>query len=221
MSTATLTQASGGSDEKPHWNQNLPSVIRGCCAFVCLLAAIFAAVIVYTKVSANAELLSGNAVIDSVHYTDAVKAAITQKLEGAKGLFQASLVVLGILWGLVIAKKDDRALRITDRPEMIMFLSANVLFLVSGYCYSAYTDAMATVHAAGPVEYEDPKDLTIMDFRDSRIDNLYVWQRGVWVAAMIVTAIALFCSHVVKEHSEKAKSPCEPSPSPVPLSGSV
>ncbi len=166
----------------------------------------------------NETLLSGNAQINAIPYNEPTKAAVAQKLEGAKGLFQITMIVMAVLWGLVIAKKDERALLFSKAhlPELLMFVFANLLFAASAFCYSSYTDAMSSVHIQGAVEIEDSKDVTIMDFREPRINNYYVWQERIWVAAMVVTGLALASAHGIRtlqEEAQKEKPQCDTSPS--------
>ena len=120
----------------------------------------------------NSKLFEGNASIKAVAYIEPVKVAITQKLEGAKGLFQSSLLFMAVLWGLVIARREERVLGLRQGswPELVMFIIANALFAASAYCYVEYTDAISRVHALGDIQYDEPKDLTIMDYRDPRIN---------------------------------------------------
>jgi len=67
--------------------------------------------------------------IKTLHYTEPVKLAAAQKIEGAKGLFQVSMLVVGVLWSLIVAKRDEKAMLLHDRPELIMFVIANALFV--------------------------------------------------------------------------------------------
>jgi len=154
----------------------------------------------------NSSLLSGNAQIKAVPYTEPTKAAVAQKLEGAKGMFQITMLVMAVLWGLLIAKKDERALFFSGshRQEVFLFITANLLFLASAYCYSGYTDAMSSVHVQGQVELEDPKDITIMDFNDPRINGFYVWQMRIWVTAMVVTGLALASAYGFRSPEQEA-----------------
>lgn len=176
--------------------------------FISIVAGLYSVIYIHELIE-NEKQLSGNAQIDAIPYIDPVKLAVSQKLEGAKGLFQTSLLIIGVLWGLVITKKDDKSL-LSDVPEVVMFAIANCLFCLSIYCYSEYTNAMATVLAFPGIQYDEPKDQTIMDFRDSRIDNLYLWQSRVFILAMIVTALSLISAHSLKKPKEH--NLCTPSP---------
>ena len=104
-----------------------------------------------------------------------------------------------MLWGLIIAKKDEHKLLLTDFPEFIMFLLANVWFVTSCYCYSDYLDAMADIHSRDP-KYAEPADLTIMDFRSPLINNFYLIQQTLWVYGVVTAAMTLFSAHVLKEN---------------------
>ena len=154
----------------------------------------------YLQIAKNFEMMSGNAHFSSIPYNDATKAAIQQKLEGAKNLAQSTLLVLAVLWGLIIAKKEERALFFSKAHllELAMFFIANLLFASSLYCYSQYNDAMSSVHIQGPIDRDEPADIVIMNFRDDRINDFYKWQERFWIVAIAVTGATLVCAHGIR-----------------------
>jgi hypothetical protein len=172
-------------------------VLRWLFLLTALILACFAAVEV-ERISRATQSLKEARQINSVAYTDPIKAAVAQKLEAAKGLFQASLLVVAVLWGLVIAKKDEHKLLLTDLPEFGMFLLANIWFVASCYSYTGYLDAMADVHSRAP-KYVEPADLRIMDFRSPLINGFYAIQQSLWVYGVVTAAMTLFSAHLLKE----------------------
>ncbi|HEX3152926.1 MAG TPA: hypothetical protein VHR66_32945 [Gemmataceae bacterium] len=151
--------------------------------------------------------LEGPFVLGTVAYTDQVKAAVTQKLDSSKSLLTGSLVVFGVLWGLILAKKGEGKLVVSDLPEMMLFLFANTSFAVSWYCQSEYVDAVAAVHAQAGLTYVDAKEQEIFDFRDSRIDDYSRWQFNLAFAAVLYTGAALASAHILKESPTGASTP--------------
>jgi hypothetical protein len=85
-----------------------------------------------------------------------------------------------------------------------MFFIANTLLVASVYCYSQYMDAMATVHAIGEIQFDEPKELTIMEYRDKRIDNFSKFQERLWIAGMVATGLTLLSAHLFKRPSTEA-----------------
>src|SRR5262245_58815672 len=69
------------------------------CAFILGYAAVIGWRMHLNYVAINAPGFS----MEALPYTDSVKVAVTQKLEGAKGLLQASLLAFAVLWGLILA----------------------------------------------------------------------------------------------------------------------
>jgi len=157
-------------------------------------------VYLHTKIIDNFHRYSGKTNFNPIPYNEATKAAIAQKLDGAKNVSQAILLGMAVLWGLILAKKDERKLIFSSSrtPELLMFVIANVLLISSLYCYSEYTDAISSVHVQGPTDPDARNDVSIMDFRDDRINNLYRWQMQFWILGMVITGAALFCAHAIR-----------------------
>ncbi len=151
------------------------------------------------RVDRNYAALQAQRTFDPVAYTEPIKAAVAQKLESSKGLFQASVLVLALLWGLVIAKKDEHKLLLTDVPEFVMFLLATIWFAASWYCYSEYLDAMAQIHSRD-AKYSEPADVVIMDFRSPLINSFFVSQGNLWLYGVVTAALTLFSAHRLKEN---------------------
>jgi len=95
-----------------------------------------------------------NVDLDPLYYTEPVKLAVTQKLEGAKTTLQVLIGVMIVLWGMILTKKDEKVLLFNDKPEVISFISANILFFISVIFYIAYTSFMADVLTVGQGKYE-------------------------------------------------------------------
>jgi hypothetical protein len=155
----------------------------------------------------NATRLEGTTQVDAIAYTDLVKSAIVQKLDGSKTLVQGSFLVFAALWSLVIAKKGEAKLVMGDWPELIMFGVASLCFVLSWYCSAEYSDAVAMIQAQGGLTYEKPEDQTIMDFRDPRFNDLTSWQYHFCLMAIIAACLTLVSAHMLKEPSCDNTSP--------------
>ncbi|MBO0699196.1 MAG: hypothetical protein J2P46_12440 [Zavarzinella sp.] len=166
------------------------------------------------------ELTQGAFVLETVAYTEPVKAAVAQKVDGSKGLFQASLLVIAALWTLVVAKKDEKRLVLGDWPEIGMFLIANGFFAMNWLAYSLYMDAMTAIHIPTTQGLIGPEDLVIADYRDARIEMFATSQVSFWVSGAVIAAAALVSAHVLKETVPCADAPA-PSSGPSPALAGV
>lgn len=179
--------------------------IRLITRYVLLLTSCAIAVqvgISTSEVYANHKYFEGNAAVETISYTDAVKAAIAQKIDSSKAIFQASLLVMAVLWGLILAKKDERKLIFTSVPEWVMFFIANACFAVSFWCYSTYMDMMAAIHTMGntaDVVHQKASDVLIYDYRDEKLSSFLKSQQYIWCLGIAVSAMVLISAHVLKE----------------------
>lgn len=149
----------------------------------------------------------------SITYTDPIKSAVVQKLEGSKGLLQISLLAFGVVWGLIITKRDEKIFSSKDWRENTMFIITNLLFLLSGFCYYFYTNAMADVLVQGntvPLEPDEPA--TIINFRDPLINGFVELQTRCAILALISCGIL-----VISVHHIKGEAPCDSAQDPSQL----
>lgn len=141
--------------------------------------------------------------VASLIYTDPIKSAITQKMDSAKSVLQASFLVFAVLWGVILAKKGEGKLVLGNRPEIAMFFCANACFLFSWTFFANYSDAMAAIQARADTSLnpDDPKEQTIPDFRTKVIDALPERQYSIFVLALMTTGVTLLSAHLLKEAS--------------------
>jgi hypothetical protein len=150
--------------------------------------------------------------LPGVLYTDGVKAAVTQKMDGAKSILQASFLVVGALGTVIIAKRGEGKLVMGDRQEFGMLAIAIGFFVASWYCYTDYADSMAALQASQSSTFNaaDPKEQMIPDFRAKVIERLADRQYTFFLLAVFATGATLFSAHILKE-----ASPCPASSPPV------
>jgi len=134
----------------------------------------------------------------AIAYTDPVKQAVEQKLAIGKEVFQATLIVLGVVWGFVIVKREERILQLEDWPEWVMFLFANAWFVASCYSYLQYLDVLAGFHGSA-IRYLEPKDLTIPDYRNEKVETFLNFQQTFAGYGFLTSAIMLLSSYLLKE----------------------
>jgi|SRR5947209_1456027 len=149
--------------------------------------------------------------LPAVIYTDGVKAAVTQKMDGAKSILQASFLVFAALWGVILAKKGEGKLVMGDWQEFFMLAFAVGFFLASWNCYTDYADSMSALQAQQTTTFnpDDPKETMIPDFRAGVIERIADRQYTFFLLAVLATGVTLFSAHILKE-----ASPCTASSPP-------
>jgi hypothetical protein len=169
----------------------------------------------WLKASTEAESFSHNPTVSAIAYTDPVKSAITQKVDGAKSVLQASFLVFAVLWGVILAKKGEGKLLLGDWPELAMFFAANFCFLISWTYYLNYADSMAAIQSQADTSLnpDDPKEQVIPDYRTDIIGVLPDRQYTIFVLALAATGVTLLSAHLLKE------SPTWPAPTQSPSPG--
>ena len=127
--------------------------------------------------------------------TDLLKAAIDLKLEQSKSEFQLALVMMGALWGLMIAKKDEARIVLSDRPELLMFCCASVLLICSCISHFVYVDNIAYVFwLAGSIE----SGKSIPDVFESGVNNPFRSQLWCLLGGFFVGMFTLFSAYKLK-----------------------
>lgn len=134
--------------------------------------------------------------IDDVFLNDLIKAAIEVRLEQTKSLFELGLLLLGALWALLIAKKDEARIVLSDRPEVGMFLCASTLLLLSLLCHLLYAQEITDILSlAGKLADEKP---SLPDIFNSNINYLFLAQCWFLVGGLVVAVLTLVSAHKLK-----------------------
>jgi hypothetical protein len=76
-------------------------------------------------------------------YTELTKSGIDLKSGESDKLADVTLILLGSLAGLVLAKPDEAKLTLQDKPELLMFISALALLLSSTIFHESYISSIA------------------------------------------------------------------------------
>lgn len=93
------------------------------------------------------QLLSGQQSIPAIKMTDEIKKAIDYRVDLSKTLFQTTLVVLGGIWSLVLAKKDDANVVFHDNLSMGTFFCANLVLFFAGVSHIDFVMDMSSLLA--------------------------------------------------------------------------
>jgi hypothetical protein len=162
-------------------------------------------------------------------YTELTKSGIDLNTGESDKFFDVTLVLLGTLAGLVLAKPKEAKMTLEDKPELLMFISAVMLLIsssichmlylsaVSDVCFKAKTDRLITQVTPGsepnpdwkpetvltPVpsgpQYVVETQLTLQDVRDPGVEYLLRGQTWFLVFGFILVCMVLVSANLLKE----------------------
>jgi hypothetical protein len=133
--------------------------------------------------------------VNNLTYGDLIKDLVDLKRDQSGKLFDVALLMLGALFALMIAKKDEARIVLTDLPEMIMFLASSVLLLASLGCDITYLRVISeSLYIGGRAEQQSMPDIFSSEF-----EGFYNAQIGFLCAGVIAAAVTLFSAHRLKE----------------------
>lgn len=118
--------------------------------------------------------------------TEDVRKAIDYRVELSKTLFNTTLIVLGGLWSIVLAKKDEASIVFHDGIAIAILCCANVLLFSAGWDHINYVMEMSSILAAVPVNSGKVPDIDAQYVLASLLSQLFRI-----FAAIIVSAFAL------------------------------
>jgi hypothetical protein len=168
--------------------------IRYCLALLCFLVFLgcLGAFFFYQWFSWKPQIVFSN-----IKINDLIKAGLQLKIDKSRSEFQLGLLLIGALWAfLIIGKKDEANHPLSDRPEQIMFFSANLLLLISCLFHVGYLeDIIYIYYVAGGLT-----DATsIPDVFSTMINNPYNFQYWSMLGGLVVTALTFFSVFILKE----------------------
>ncbi len=173
--------------------------VREVAAYVCAAILVVAACAViwyrFTHHTAVEEPLA----VPAVPYNDVRKAAIDLYVEQIKTVFQITLIALGLLIGLVAAKKDEARIVLGDRPEILMFIVAFSLLMLSLYMYYNQLGVLSSVLHSGADVYVSQSHSVIPDIMNPKLIYAGVFQFYFLIAGLFATALTLVSAHWLKE----------------------
>ena len=134
-------------------------------------------------------------IVKDREFNELIKAGIQLKVEQSRSEFHLALLVMGALWTLIVAKKDEARLVLADTPELLMFCCANLLLLMSTAYHLLYVEDIASIYSlAGGIKGAS----TIPDVLGSGINNPYRFQLWSLAGGVVVTALTLISAHKLK-----------------------
>jgi hypothetical protein len=136
--------------------------------------------------------------LEDLAYNDLTKLAIDVKRDQSKSLFTYNVVLLGVLWGLILLKKEGPLINWGDVPEGVLFLLGNVAVALNALCYSLYAGLVSSI-ASVAARRAEPGALSVPNFLDPRIDVFFRVQEQSLIAILILVGLVVFSAHKLKE----------------------
>jgi hypothetical protein len=122
---------------------------------------------------------------------DGLKKGLELRIELSSKLFDLGLLLLGVLWGFVLAKEGS--IHFSHWQDIVLFVSSNLLLLISLLCHLVYRLHLANmvwdlaVPPSPPASESvaPPSTLPLPDIRDAYVDVPFKAQWMLFFAALI------------------------------------
>jgi len=155
------------------------------------VACLITAVILFSGV----KLVGG---VDPLLMDDVTTKSIDARLVLSQSLFQVALLMIGALAAIIIAKPGETQIVFHKNPELLMFLSASVVLLISIVCYGFYLNKITEQFAAAVRARSKsavPIATFIPDVFDENVNYLFKLQFVSLVAGVVNGALTLFSAY--------------------------
>jgi hypothetical protein len=187
---STPSPPAGGPRKRRLFRTALRSVFFLCCCG--------AAIFVINKTWDAYRRIPKYESLKQIPYNDMTKVAVELKVAQSNHLFDLGLVLLGALWALVIAKKDEVGITLGDWPEVITFCIASLLLLLSFVCHESYLDNLSDAHLLGAMT-SLPGKVMVPDVSDPLVTYLLENQIGLLVGGSFIAVATIFSAHHLKD----------------------
>lgn len=168
--------------------------LRWFLSILCLL--VFTYALIYTLHRNYA--ISPLEGVDDRPFNELTSESIKTQVEFSRSLFEVGLLVTGALWALIIAKKDEAGVVLDDHPELIMFISASLLLLLSLICHAMYLKEIEYVLGVSGRAFNEKRP-SVLDIFNPNIHYLFSSQAWFLGAGIIIAITTLFSAHRLKE----------------------
>ena len=140
--------------------------------------------------------------INDLPFNELTKKSVETRLDLSRSLFELALLMLGALWALVIAKKDEAQIVLSKPSEALMFLGASLLLLLSVSSHAVYlnnvtrylADAAASSKSGAGVNL----DLSLPNIFDRNVNYVFVIQIINLIAGVFNAIATIFSAHKLK-----------------------
>jgi len=140
------------------------------------------------------------ALLNEIPYNEATKAALDIRVQHTGNLFELTVLSLGALWALVIAKRDEARIAFGDRPELIMFVFASLSLLLSILWHEIYLDTLGYFLLLGARTCFNAPEKCLPDvFEYGPLKTVYTFQEVFLALGAGHAVITLVSAHRIKE----------------------
>ena len=167
----------------------LLAIVSPTVTACCLVAIIW--------LSLNVSIDAG---IENLPFNEVTGKAVDTQLALSETLFQVGILMLGALWGLVIAKKDEIQLVFSQRSEVIMFVGSSSLLLMSVCAHGFYLDSVSHYFVDAAVASErGGLPASVPDIFDQNVRYLFICQFVSLLAGMINGVLIFISAHKLRD----------------------
>ncbi|MGA9772215.1 MAG: hypothetical protein WBV94_24500 [Blastocatellia bacterium] len=139
-------------------------------------------------------------------FNELTKAGIDIRLDQSRSLFQVGILILGGLWGLLIAKRGEAALMFKDYPEVIMIVCATIFLIASFFFHTVYITRISDIYSdAGEVigkqiqvNPNDKQPMSIPDVFAPNINYMFVSQSLFLISGVGIALLAFVSAYKFK-----------------------
>lgn len=178
---------------------NLPS-LRSALATVSLLI-MMGCIVATVTIVCNVSIDSG---VADLPFNELTSKSIDTRLDLSRSLFQVALLITATLWGLVIAKEDEAQIVFSKPSEVIMFVSASLLLILSVGSHALYLNKVTeylsdAAASSGGTKASAQADLSLPNIFDQNVNYLFITQITNLTAGVFDSVMTLISAHKLKE----------------------
>jgi len=135
-------------------------------------------------------------------YNDLTDGGMQAKLNLSNNLFQVTLLLSAALAGLMIARDNEAHLVLGKLPELIMFILAVLLLLLSFVSHLLFFNEVSYLYFLAGKLY-DPTRPSVPDITDQNVSFLLSNQLEYLVVGMVLVALTFFSAHNLTRKKNK------------------
>ena len=140
-----------------------------------------------------------NPSISPVKHSKLLDVSRSVRIEITKNLLNVDLLVLAVLWGLIIGKRDEVRIVMNDWPELVSFGVGNIFLLSSFVLHFSYMAAIANIHHSASPFFQSDK--SVPDLADPKIQTILDGQYWSLCAGAITVVLTLVSAHWLKKEN--------------------
>jgi len=128
----------------------------------------------------------------AIPYNAAVQKAIEVLVDESRTWAQVTIVLLGLLGALWLAKRDQPQLRMTRQfwPEIVIWFAAITMLIAGLYCHHEYLDGISTALETGGVTSKN--SVSIPNVFDPKYESMMAEQLWLLILGSVTSGLALF-----------------------------